>query len=164
VPSQRKTRVLRLAGRRERPAHQRPAGIPEVRLGKTTQTGVAPSMFALLERGVQLRPEVAMATRGRVVFRFAEPFAPLRVSFASRAITVEDGDLRKPDLAIEGSLPDIVNFVATPLVGGIPNPARVRGRAAIAQVARRRVRLVGDRSLARNVLRLLALDRPRRGE
>jgi hypothetical protein len=121
-------------------------------------------MFALLERGVHLRPEVALVTRGRVVFRFAEPFAPLQVSFAPRTITVEDGDLRKPDLAITGSLPDIVNFVATPLVGGIPNPARVRGRAAIAQVARRRVRLEGDRSLARNVLRLLALDRQRPGD
>jgi hypothetical protein len=65
-------------------------------------------MFALLERGVHLRPEVAMVTRGRVVFRFAEPFAPLRVSFVPRSITVEDGDLRKPDLAITGSLPDKV--------------------------------------------------------
>jgi hypothetical protein len=99
--------VLRLACRRDAAPPQPAAGIPEIRLGRTTETGVAP---------------------------------------------------------ITGSLPDIVNFVATPLLGGIPNPARVRGRAAIAQVARRRVRLEGDRSLARNVLRLLALDRQRRGE
>jgi hypothetical protein len=114
-------------------------------------------MFGLLERGVARRPEVAARTRGKVVLRFTEPFAPLRVTFAPRTITVEDGDARKPDLVIEGSLPDVVHFATAPLVRGIPNPARVRGRAALAHVARRRVRVEGDPALARRLLRLLAL-------
>jgi hypothetical protein len=63
---------------------------PEVRLGKLVESGVAPSMFGLVEHGV-------------------------------------------------------------------PNPARVRGRAALARVARRHVRVTGDRALARKLLRLLAL-------
>lgn len=128
-----------------------------MRLGKTAENGVAPSVFALLERGVGLRPDVAASMRGRVVFRFTEPFAPSRVNFGVRYITVEDGDLHKPDLAIIGSLPHIVHFVSTPLVRGIPNPARIRGLAALARVARRKVRIEGDPALARDVLRLLSL-------
>ncbi len=131
--------------------------VPEVRLGKTLPTGVSPSMFGLLERGVMLRPEVASEIRGRVAFRFTDSLAPLRVTFTASHMTVEDGDLHKPDLAIIGTLPDIIHFVATPLVGGIPNPARLRGLVALARVARRRVRIEGDPALARSVLRLLSL-------
>ena len=95
--------------------------------------------------------------RGRIVFRFAEAFAPLRVRFRASSVTVEDGDLRRPDVAISGSLPDIVHFATAPHVRGVPNPAHERGRAALAGVARRRVRVSGDRALARRLLRLLAL-------
>ena len=143
---------------RERaPASARPAQTPTVRLGKTVATGVSPSMFGLLERGVMLRPELAREIRGRVVFRFTDSLSPLRVNFSARNMTVEDGDLHTPDLAIIGSLPDVIHFVATPLVRGIPNPVRVRGLVALARVARRRVRIEGDQALARMVLRLLAL-------
>ena len=131
--------------------------VPTVRLGKTVSTGVAPSMYGLLERGVMLRPEVAREIRGRVVFRFTDTLSPLRVNFSARNMTVEDGDLHKPDLAIIGSLPDVIHFVATPLVRGIPNPVRVRGLVTLARVARRRVRIEGDPALARSVLRLLSL-------
>ena len=131
---------------------------PEVRLGKTRPNGVSPSMFGLLERGVMLRPEIASAMRGRVAFRFTDDsLAPLRVVFAKQHMTVEDGDLQRPDVAIVGTLPDIIHFVATPLVGGIPNPARIKGLVALARVARRRVRIEGDPALARSVLRLLSL-------
>jgi hypothetical protein len=81
----------------------------------------------------------------------------VRIGFGPRTITVEDGDLRKPDLAIEGSLPDIVHLTTAPHVRGVPNPARVRGRAALARMARRRVRISGDRAMARALLRLLSL-------
>jgi hypothetical protein len=115
-------------------------------------------MFGLLERGVMLRPEVAGSMRGRVAFRFTEDgLAPLRVVFAPRHMTVEDGDLHTPDVAIIGTLPDIIHFVATPLVRGIPNPARIKGLVALGRVARRRVRIEGDPALARSVLRLLSL-------
>ncbi len=114
-------------------------------------------MYGLLEHGVERRPEVARSMRGSVVLRFDEDFAPVRIRFTPRTVTVEDGDLRKPDLAISGSLPDIVHFATAPHVRGVPNPARVRGRAALARVASRRVRVSGDTALARKLLRLLAL-------
>ncbi len=130
--------------------------MPSVRLGRTLERGIAPSMLGLVEPGVRRRPKVARGLRGRVVLRFSEPLDPVRISFGPGEITVEDGDLDEPDLAIEGSLPDIVHLATAPQVLGVPNPASVRGRTALGRVARRRVRISGDRALARGLLRLLA--------
>jgi hypothetical protein len=137
---------------------RRKAPSPTVKLGKLRRDGIAPSMFALLERGVERRPRVAARLRGTVAFRFAEDFAPVRVSFGARVIRVEDGDVREPDLAIEGRLPDIVHLAAAPAFRGVPNPGRRHGLAAIASVYRGQVNLVGDRRMARAVLQLLALS------
>ena len=99
--------------------------------------------------------------RGRVVFRFSEEFSPLRISFRPRSVVVEDGDLRKPDLVITGRLPDIVHFATVPTLSGrlhgVPDPRRPRGRAALGRIASGRVRLDGDRALARRLVRLLAV-------
>jgi hypothetical protein len=129
----------------------------EVRLGRTTRDGVAPSMFVWVERGVGLRPDVAREIRGRVTFRWDEEIAPLSVHFAREAIDVFDGDLRNPDLAVSGRLPDIVHMATAPLLLGIPNPASRHGLAAILGLYRGRVTLDGDRALARRLIQLLAL-------
>jgi hypothetical protein len=112
-------------------------------------------VVSIVERGVQRRPEVAAALRGKVVFRWGAGLAPLRVTFGARIIRVEDGDLRRPQLAIEGRLPDIVHVATAPRWLGLPSLREARGRAAIAHVARRRVKLTGDLRLARGVLALL---------
>ena len=65
------------------------------------EDGVAPSIFGLIERGIAREPELAAQMRGRVVFRFAEDFSPLRIHFRPRSVVVEDGDSRNPDLVIE---------------------------------------------------------------
>jgi hypothetical protein len=129
----------------------------EVRLGRTTRDGVAPSMFVWVERGVGLRPDVAREIRGRVTFRWDEEIAPLSVHFAREAIDVFDGDLRNPDLAVCGRLPDIVHMATAPLLLGIPNPASRHGLTAILGLYRGRVTLDGDRALARRLIQLLAL-------
>lgn len=99
--------------------------------------------------------------RGRVVFRFSESYSPLRIDFKPKTVLVEDGDLRKPDTVIVGSLPDIVHFLTVPMLrgrlGGMPDPRVPRGRAALARVARGRVRIEGDRALARRLLQLLSV-------
>ena len=132
-----------------------------VRLGRRAETGVAPSIFGLLERGIEKRPEIAAQLRGRVVFRFAEDFSPLRITFRPKTVVVEDGDLRKPDLVIAGSMPDIVHLMTVPTLrgrlGGVPNPARPRGREALARIYRGRVRMEGDKSFGLKLLRLLAV-------
>jgi hypothetical protein len=125
------------------------------------EDGIAPSMLGLIERGVRRDPDLASIMRGRVVFRFAEQFAPVRVAFRARTIVVEDGDLRRPDLVIAGRLPDIVHFATVPVLGGrligVPNPRHRKGRAALGRIASGRVRVEGNRALARRLLRLLAV-------
>ena len=134
---------------------------PCVRLGRMTDDGVAPSIFGLLERGTQRRPEIAAQMRGRVVFRFAEEFSPLRISFKPKTVVLEDGDLRKPDLVIAGTMPDIVHLLTVPTLGGrlrgLPNPARPRGREALARIVSGRVRMDGDTGFGLRLLRLLAI-------
>jgi len=134
---------------------------PAVRLGRSVEDGVAPSIFGLLERGIAREPELAASMRGRVVFRFAEGFAPLRIHFRPRSVLVEDGDSRKPDLVIAGRLPDIVHFATVPTLRGrlhgVPDPRRARGRRALGRLASGRVRIEGDRVLGRRLLRLLSV-------
>ena len=140
---------------------ERNGSAPRVRLGRMVEDGVAPSIFGLIERGIARDPELAARLRGQIVFRFSEGFSPLRVKFGPQVVVVEDGDLRKPDLAISGRLPDIVHFATVPVLGGrlsgVPNPTNARARVALGRLANRRVRLEGSRALARQVLRLLAV-------
>src|SRR5262245_35007915 len=132
-----------------------------VRLGRMVEEGVAPSLFGLIERGIAREPGLAAQMRGRVVFRFAEDFSPLRVTFKPRSVVVEDGDSRTPDLVIEGRLPDIVHFAAVPTLRGrlhgVPDPRQPRGRKALRRLADGRVRIEGDRVLGRRLLRLLSV-------
>jgi hypothetical protein len=125
------------------------------------EDGVSPSIFGLIERGVGREPEVAGKMRGRIVFRFAEGFSPVRINFRPRSVVVEDGDSRKPDLVIAGSLPDIVHFATVPTLRGrlhgVPDPRRPRGRRALRRLASGRIRVEGDNTLARRLLRLLAV-------
>jgi hypothetical protein len=114
-------------------------------------------MFVWVERGVACRPEVARAIRGRVLFRFAEDISPLSVSFDGDAVDVFDGEVRRPDLAVSGRLPDIVHLATAPTFLGIPNPASRHGLAAILQVYRGRVIVDGDRGIARRLIQLLTL-------
>jgi hypothetical protein len=114
-------------------------------------------MFVWVERGVERRPEVARAIRGRVPFRFAEEISPLAVSVGGEAIDVFDGDLSRPDLAVAGRLPDIVHLATAPTLLGVPNPASRHGLAAILGIYRGRVALDGDRAMARRLIQLLAL-------
>ena len=134
---------------------------PKIRLGRMVEDGVSPSIFGLIERGVAREPEVARKMRGRIVFRFAEGFSPVRIDFRPRSVVVEDGDSRKPDLVIAGSLPDIVHFATVPTLHGrlhgVPDPRRPRGRRALRRLASGRIRVEGDNTLARRLLRLLAV-------
>jgi hypothetical protein len=136
-------------------------GVHSARLGRMVEDGVAPSIFGLIERGIAREPDLAALMRGRVVFRFAEGFSPLRITFRPRSVVVEDGDSRRPDLVIEGSLPDIVHFATVPTLRGrlhgVPDPRQPRGRKALRRLANGRVKVTGDRVLGRRLLRLLAV-------
>jgi hypothetical protein len=128
-----------------------------VKLGHQAPNGIAAGLLALVERGAAKRPRVARETQGRVEIRFAEDYAPVRLDFQRDHVLVEDGNGKrwKSDLTIEGSLPDVVQLATAPLVGGLPKPTTRRGRAALATVAARRVRIEGSPVLARRVMKLL---------
>jgi hypothetical protein len=135
---------------------------PKVRLGAMEDDGIAPSVFALVERGVERRPQAALALAGKVVeLHFAEGYATTRISFGGEEIVVEDvaGDaVPPPDVVIHGPLPEIVRITAAPLVGGVPKPTTPHGRAALASVASGRVRIEGRRAVARRLLMLLRIE------
>lgn len=135
-----------------------PVVAPVVRLGRTRRGGIAPSIFALVERGVHLHPAAAHGLRGRVVLRFQEGYPPVRMSFGPRVFQVEDGDLRKPDLTVSGRLPDVVLLTTARLRLGMPDPSDGRGRAVLGRLATGRIRLRGDQRLARGLLELLRID------
>ena len=130
---------------------------PPVKLGHQAPNGIDAGLLALVERGAAKRPRVARDMRGRVEIRFAEDYAPVRLHFEDDHVLVEDGSGKrwKSDLLIEGSLPDVVQLATAPLVGGVPKPTNKRGRAALATVAARRVRIEGSPMLARRVMKLL---------
>jgi hypothetical protein len=132
-------------------------GPPRVKLGHQAPNGIAAGLVALVERGAAKRPRIARELRGRVEIRFVEDYAPVRVDFGDDHVLVEDGTGRRwsSDLLIEGSLPDVIQLATAPLVGGLPKPTDRRGRAALATVAARRVRIDGSPRLARRVMKLL---------
>ena len=135
----------------------RRTGPPSVKLGHQAPNGVSAGLLALVERGAARRPRVARELRGRVEIRFDEDYAPVRLDFADGEVLVEDGNGRRwsSDLVIEGALPDVIQLATAPLVGGLPKPTDKRGRAALANVAVRRVRIEGSPLLARRVMKLL---------
>jgi hypothetical protein len=108
---------------------------------------------------VQRRPQLARELRGCVEIRFRERFAPVRLSFEERGVTVADAERAgaRADLVIKGSLPDIVQLASAPLSGGVPKVTNRRGRAALMRLMDRRVTLEGDRKLARRLMKLLEL-------
>jgi hypothetical protein len=128
-----------------------------VRLGALAENGIAPAIFALVEHGVGKRPALAAQIAGEVELRFAEGYPPVRIGFGGDEILVQDGGAGDADLVVSGTMPDIVHLTATKLVGGVPSPTSGRGRAALARMARGRVKVEGDRALARKLLRILAL-------
>jgi hypothetical protein len=135
----------------------RRTGPPAVKLGHQAPNGIAAGLLALVERGAGKRPRVARELRGRVEIRFAEDYPPVRLEFGDDEVLVEDGNGRRwaSDLVIEGALPDVLHLATAPLVGGVPKPTDKRGRAALAKVAGRRVRIEGSPMLARRLMKLL---------
>jgi hypothetical protein len=134
-----------------------PTAAPGLRLGSTGEDGIAPTIYALLDRGMRRRPEVACEMRGLVELRWDEDIVPVRIAFEADEVVVEDGSWEMPDLVIAGRLPHIVHLTTTPMLAGVPNPARAHGRAALGRLRRRDVRIKCDRTLGRKLLQLLEL-------
>jgi hypothetical protein len=133
---------------------------PAIRLGQTRRGGIAPSIFALVERGVLKRPGHAATVRGRVQLRFRDGHPPVSMVFAEEGIEVEDGELKRPNLTVTAGLADVVLLTTAPLRMGMPSPGNARGRAVLQKMATGTIRLSGDLGLARAMLELMRIDVP----
>ena len=136
---------------------------PSVCLGHLADDSVAVTVYAIVRHGADQRPDLAAAMRGRIRMRFAEGYPPVRVDFRGDEIEVADETDEVDcacDLELSGRLGDVSALIAAPLAGGLPRPTSRRGRRAIARLADGRVNFDGPLALARNLLRLLAVDAP----
>ncbi len=142
---------------RSQPAKDRRGGArpPQVRLGALQEGGLAPALLAIAERGVRRRPALANGIHAEIQLDFEEDFPPVRIVFGERLVLVEDGPAVAPDLRVEGTLPDLISLMVTPLLGGLPNPINPRGRAALGLVAVGRVRVEGRIGLMRQLIRVI---------
>lgn len=113
--------------------------------------------MAIVERGVQRRPDQARALRLEVELQMEESYPPVRIVFGEDGVVVEDGPAPAPGLRITGTLPDLAALMVAPLVGGLPNPIDARGRAAFGMFASRRVRIQGGLGPLRRFLEIVKL-------
>jgi hypothetical protein len=137
---------------------------PSVWLGHTADDSIAVSIYVLVRDGARQRPQLSAAMRGSVRMRFVDGYAPVRIDLRGDEIEVADdvdSDDRACDLELSGRLGDIATLIVAPLAGGLPKPTTRRGRQAIARLADGRVDFDGPLGLARNLLRLLAVDADR---
>jgi hypothetical protein len=130
---------------------------PTVELGTLLQGGLAPAIFAIVERGVTGRPHLAAALRAEVELNLGDTYPNVRVLFGDPIVLVEDGPAAAPDLRISGELPDLVSLMVAPLIGGVPNPIDRRGRAALQMVAQGRIRVEGKLALLRRFLGVIGV-------
>jgi hypothetical protein len=129
---------------------------PPVRLGAHFDGGLAPAILAIVDRGVRLRPHMALDLTAEVELSSGGEYPPVRVLFQGpEGVIVEDGAAPRADLRVAGPLPDIVALLVTPLIGGVPSPIDARGRAALGRLAGRRVRVEGRLALMRRFLALI---------
>jgi hypothetical protein len=143
---------------RARRPRVKPARAPQVRLGTLLEGGLAPAIMAIVERGVRRRPGLANALRAEIELALdEEAYPPVRIVFGDRLVLVEDGPGVAPDIRIEGTLPNLISLMVTPLLGGVPNPIDARGRAALGKVALGHVRFEGRIGLVRRLLGILRI-------
>jgi hypothetical protein len=136
-------------------------GPPPVRLGHIDDDSIAVSVYVLVRHGAEQHPELANEMRAGIRMRFADGYSPVRIDLRGDEIEVADepdGDDRAYDLELSGRLGDVTALIAAPLAGGLPKPTTRAGRRAIARLADGRVNFDGSLVLARNLLRLLAVD------
>ena len=125
---------------------------PAVKLGRLAEGGVAPAIMAIVDRGVRQRPAMSNGLRAEIELNMGTHYPPVRIVFGDQVVLVEDAPGERPDLRVSGKLPDLVSLMVAPLVGGLPNPINARGRAVLAMVAQRRVRVEGRIGLLRRFL------------
>jgi hypothetical protein len=148
--------TAKTAPARRRQLKQRPeTATPAVRLGPLAEGGLAPALFAIVDRGVRRKPHLAAGIRAEVELVFEDDHPPVRIVFGEHQVLVADGPAQDPDLRVTGTLSSLNKLMVAPLLGGLPSPINAHGRAALTMVASRRVRVSGRIGLMRRLLELI---------
>jgi hypothetical protein len=137
--------------------HRTASQPPRVELGDLLEGGLAPAIMAIVDRGVQRRPELASRLRAEVELNLAPAHPPVRIQFETDRVLVEDGPGAAPDLRVTGTLADLVGLMVAPQVRGVPSPIDRRGWSALGMLAGRRVRVEGRLTLMRQLLGVLRI-------
>ena len=134
------------------------AAKPAVLLTEPVDGSIAPTVFAIVDRGATLRPWFARDLRGAILLCFNGEHPPVRLDFGGDLITIGDANTADAvDLRVDADLRDLVALISVPLSGGVPKPTTRRGRAALAMLANGRVELTGPIALARRLLRVMSV-------
>jgi len=128
-----------------------------VELGQHLPGGLSPAILAIIERGIQRRPTAAAGLRAEIELNLQDQYPPVRIWFGEDRVLVEDRAVDQPDLRVTGALSDLVGLMVAPTLGGLPNPIDRRGRAVLAMLAGRRIRIEGRMALMRQLLALLRI-------
>jgi hypothetical protein len=129
----------------------------QVELREVGDRSVAATVYGLVDRGVQLRPDLARDMQGAIRITFAEGYAPVLIRFADERVEVGDDAGGDVDLEVHAALTDFVLCVSAPLAGGVPKPTSKAGRAALARLADGRVDFTGKLRLGRKLLQLMSV-------
>ena len=129
-----------------------------VSLGRTGRNSIAAAIFAMVDRSVSLRPELATELSGRIRLAFDEGFAAVVIDAQQPGIVVGDDDGAPVDAEISAPLVDLVALTTTPLTRGVPSPFTREGRAVLGRLASGHVTIGGSRSLALKLLGLLSVQ------
>jgi hypothetical protein len=130
-----------------------------VSLGATRENSIAAAIFAMVDRSVALRPEIAAELQGRIRLVFDEGFHPVVVDADAPGIVVSDDDGEPVHAEIAAPLSDHVRLITSPLTKGLPSPFKREGRAALGRLAGGHVRIGGSRGLALQLLKLLSIEK-----
>jgi hypothetical protein len=128
-----------------------------VELREVGDRSVAATVYGLVDRGAQLRPELAQQMHGAIRITFAEGYAPVLIRFGGQRIEVGDDAGGAVDLEVHAALTDFVLCVSAPLTKGVPKPTSRAGRAALARMADGRVDFTGKLGLGRRLLQLMSV-------
>lgn len=131
----------------------------DVHLRAAGDAGLAQMIAGLIEANLAAdaaRERLVSARRAAVEIEVTDADVTVGITFVPGAVTVTDAPLPGADLRVAGPAEDILALTTVPLRAGLPDPATPEGRAVVAALLRRRLRV---RGMVRSLGVLRALTR-----
>ena len=144
-------------------------GVPEVTLEGDDPSGLAELVAGLLSQQLAREPSrTTLLEPSVVVLSMPDAGVAVTVRLEPGSVRVADGVAPDAHLRVVAPADRVLALAAAPLRGGLPDPLRREGRAALADVLRGRVRVHGMVRHPRRLARFISLfsvyqqERPQR--